>query len=234
MLKSHKLLITGNILHESSSAPRQHKSVQYKWFALHLHRDVSHTDMLQPHFISCRGVSGAGGNMRGSRIFFRFIKSSAYFILYRAGPMVLLLRKLYLYFTKDPEKSIIFQGGGCPTLSRGVQMLISIETHIRTCDFPGGGCPDPISPSGSANGQCHHNGTIFITVPLLTIIVRHHIDLSGLMTGEVFQMMHWYCARLTPSRNTALGNGSFCNSAFFSLQNINYLSAVSRTISATG
>ena len=29
-------------------------------------------------------------------------------------------------------------------------------------------------------------------------------------------MMHWYCARLTPSRNTALGSGSFCNSAFFS------------------
>ena len=25
-----------------------------------------------------------------------------------------------------------------------------------------------------------------------------------------------YCARLTPSRNTALGSGSFCNSAFFS------------------
>ena len=29
-------------------------------------------------------------------------------------------------------------------------------------------------------------------------------------------MMHWYCACLTPSRNTALGSGSFCNSAFFS------------------
>ena len=28
-------------------------------------------------------------------------------------------------------------------------------------------------------------------------------------------MMHWYCARLTPSRNTALGSGSFCNAAFF-------------------
>ena len=25
-----------------------------------------HTDMLQPHFISCRGASGAGGNMSGS------------------------------------------------------------------------------------------------------------------------------------------------------------------------
>ena len=35
------------------------------------------------------------------------------------------------------------------------------------------------------------------------------------MTGEVFQMMHCYCARLTHSRNTALGSGSFCNSAFF-------------------
>ena len=28
-------------------------------------------------------------------------------------------------------------------------------------------------------------------------------------------MIHWYCSRLTPSRNTALGSGSFCNSAFF-------------------
>ena len=29
-------------------------------------------------------------------------------------------------------------------------------------------------------------------------------------------MMYWYCARLTPSRNTAFGSGSFCNSTFFS------------------
>ena len=28
-------------------------------------------------------------------------------------------------------------------------------------------------------------------------------------------MMHWYCAWLTPSRNTALGSGCICNSAFF-------------------
>ena len=54
--------------------------------------------------------------------------------------MVLLLRKLYLYFTKDPEGVHYFPGGGgCPIFSRGgVQMLISIETHIRTCYFPGG------------------------------------------------------------------------------------------------
>ena len=65
--------------------------------------------------------------------------------------MVLLLRKLYLYFTKDPEAVHyfpggvqLFPGGG------GVQMLISIETHIethihvRTCYFPGGVSGPPI------------------------------------------------------------------------------------------
>ena len=50
--------------------------------------------------------------------------------------MVLFLRKLYLFFTKDQEAvhyipgggevSNFFRGGG------GVQMLISIETHKRT------------------------------------------------------------------------------------------------------
>ena len=54
--------------------------------------------------------------------------------------MVLLLRKLYVYFTKDPEGVHyfpggveLFPGGG------GVQMQISLETHVRTCYFPGGG-----------------------------------------------------------------------------------------------
>ena len=79
--------------------------------------------------------------------------------------MVLLLRKLYLYFTKDSEGVHHFLGGGPTFFQGGVQMLISIETHIRTCYFPGG-CPDPLSPSGSAHGQCHHNGTISSTVPL--------------------------------------------------------------------
>ena len=69
--------------------------------------------------------------------------------------MVLLLRNQYLYFTKDPEGSIIFQGGGgCQTFSRGgVQMLISLETHVRTSYFPGGGVSGPHIPSGSAHGQ---------------------------------------------------------------------------------
>ena len=60
--------------------------------------------------------------MRGSRdFFFSLILSSTYFTVYRGGPMVLLLRKLYLYFTKDPEGVHYFTGGG------GVKL------------FPGGG-----------------------------------------------------------------------------------------------
>ena len=52
--------------------------------------------------------------------------------------MVLLLRKLYLYFTKDPEGVHYFPGGGVQFVQGGgVQMLISIETHIHTCYFPG-------------------------------------------------------------------------------------------------
>ena len=64
--------------------------------------------------------------------------------------MVLLLRKLYLYFTKDPEVVHYFPmaggggGGGAQPFPGGVQMLISIEIHIRTCYFPGGVSGPPI------------------------------------------------------------------------------------------
>ena len=102
---------TGNILHEFSSAQQQHKSVQYKWFALYLHRDVLHTDMLQTHFISCRGVSGAGGNMRGSWNCCQFYLVLSLFNSLQRGSNGLLLRKLYLYFTKDPEGVHYFLAG---------------------------------------------------------------------------------------------------------------------------
>ena len=86
--------------------------------------------------------------------------------------MVLLLRKLYLYFTKDPEGSIIFQGGVSNFFQGGGPNANFLRNPCTYLLFSVG-CPDPLSPSGSAHGQCHHNGTIFITVPLLTIIVRH-------------------------------------------------------------
>ena len=88
--------------------------------------------------------------------------------------MVLLLRKLYLYFTRDPE-GVHYFPGGCQTFFSGVgPNAIFFRNPCTYLLFSrGGGCPDPLSPFGSAHGQCHHNGIIFITVPLLTIIVRH-------------------------------------------------------------
>ena len=142
---------------------------------MYLHRDASHTNMLQPHFISCRGVSGAGGNMSGSRNFCQFYLVLSLFYSLKRGSNGFIAEKTIPILYKGSRGGPLFSGGGgCPTFSRGggVQMLISIETHIRTCYFPGK-CPGPLSPSGSAHEQCHHNGTIFITVQPLTIIVRH-------------------------------------------------------------
>ena len=62
-----------------------------------------------------------------------------------------------------PGGSNFYQGGPNVNFYRNPYMYLLLSR---------GGCPDPLSPSGSAHGQCHHNGTICITVPLLTIIVR--------------------------------------------------------------
>ena len=150
------ILITGNSLHESSSAPQQHKSVQYKWFALYLHGDVSHTDMLQPHFISCRGLSGAGGNMSGSRNVCQFYLVLSLFYSLKRGSNGFIAEKTILVLYQGSRGGPLFSGGGggggggggvqlFPG-GGGVQMLIPIETHIHTCYFPGGvsGPPTPL------------------------------------------------------------------------------------------
>ena len=95
--------------------------------------------------------------MRGSRNFCQFYLVLILFYSLQRGPMVLLLRKLYLYFTKDPE-GVNYFPGGVQLFSRGggFQMLISIETHIRTCYFPGG-VRTPYPPLD------HHMGNVIIT-----------------------------------------------------------------------
>ena len=90
--------------------------------------------------------------MRGSRDFRQSYLVLSLFYSLQRGPMVLLLRKLYLYFTKDPEGVHYFFGGGGDVKlfpgfgGGGVQMLISLETHVRTCYFPGGGVSGPPIP----------------------------------------------------------------------------------------
>ena len=63
-------------------------------------------------FYQLQRAFGAGGNMRGSRDFCQSYLVLCLFYSLQRGPMVLLLRKLYLYFTKIQRGSIIFQGGG--------------------------------------------------------------------------------------------------------------------------
>ena len=58
------------------------------------------------------GGGGAGGNMRGSRNFCQFYLALSLFYSLKRGSNGLLLRKLYLYFTKDPEAVQYFRGGG--------------------------------------------------------------------------------------------------------------------------
>ena len=153
------------MLQESFSAPRQHKSVQYKWFALYLHRDVSHTDMLQLHFISCRGVAGAGGNMHSSRVFCQSYLVLSLFYSLQRGSYGFIAEKTLLTLYQGSRGGPLFSSGGGPNAN----FFRNPCTYLLFFR----GCPDPLSPSGSAHGQCHHKGTIFITVPLLTIIVRH-------------------------------------------------------------
>ena len=67
--------------------------------------------------------------------------------------------------------SIISRGGGVSNLFQGGPNANFYRNPYTYLLFSrGGGGPDPLSSSGSAHGQCHHNGTIFITVPLLTMI----------------------------------------------------------------
>ena len=76
--------------------------------------------------------------------------------------MILSQRKLY--FSKDPEGVQQFPGGGGPTFSRGVQMLISIETHI-ICDLPGGSGP-PFPP---------------LVLHLCIIMIHPSINMDGIL-----------------------------------------------------
>ena len=73
------------------------------------------------------------------------------------------------YFPGGGGVSNFFQGGG----GRGPNANFFRNPYTYLLFSRGGGCPDPLSPSGSAHGQCHPYGTIFITVPLLTKIVMH-------------------------------------------------------------
>ena len=84
--------------------------------------------------------------MRGSRNFCQFYLILSLFYGLQRGSNGFIAEKNMLILYQGSRGAPLFSRG-CPTFSRGggVQMLISIETHIRTCYFPGG-CRDPLSP----------------------------------------------------------------------------------------
>ena len=85
--------------------------------------------------------------MRGSRDFCQSYLVLSLFYSLQRGSNGLFPRKLFLYFTKYPEGGPLFsRGEGVSNLFQGggVQMLISLETHVRTCYFPGGVSGPPI------------------------------------------------------------------------------------------
>ena len=129
--------------------------------------------MLQLHFISCRGVSGTGGNMCGSRDFCQSYLVLSLFYSVQRGSNGFIAEKNIIILYQGSRGGPLFSRGG-QTFSRGgIPNANFCRNPCTYLLFSRRGCPDPLSPSGSAHGQCHHNGTILITVPLLTIIVRH-------------------------------------------------------------
>ena len=91
------------------------------------------------HFISCRGVSGTGGNMCGSRIFCQFYLVLILFYNLQRGSNGFIAKKTILILYQGSRGGPLFsRGGGMSNFFQGggVQMIISLETHIRTCYFP--------------------------------------------------------------------------------------------------
>ena len=85
--------------------------------------------------------------MSGSRNFCQFYLVLSLFYSLKRGSNGFIAEKTILDFTKDPETVHYFLGAGggdVQLFPGGVQMLISIETHIRTCYFPGGVSGPPI------------------------------------------------------------------------------------------
>ena len=100
-----------------------------------------YTDMLHPHFISCKEVSG--GRRQHARIqeFCMFYLVLSLFYSLKRGFNDFIAAKTILMLYQGSRGGPLFSRGGCQTLSRGgggVQMLISLETHERPCYFPGG------------------------------------------------------------------------------------------------
>ena len=82
--------------------------------------------------------------MSGPRNFCQFYLVLSLFYSLKRGSNGFIAEKTILILYKGSRGGPLFSGGGGGGGWGGVQMLISIETHIRTCYFPGGVSGPPI------------------------------------------------------------------------------------------
>ena len=126
----------------------------------------------------CNHILSAAEGFQGQeatsadRNFCQFYLVLSLFYSLKRGSNGFIAEKTLLILTKDPE-AVHYIPGGCTTFSRGGGPNAYFYRIPYTYLLFSRGCPDPLSSSGSAHGQCQHNGTIFITVRIRTIIVRH-------------------------------------------------------------
>ena len=83
--------------------------------------------------------------MRGSRIFCQFYLVLSLFYSLQRGSNGFIGEKTILILYQGSREVHFFQGR-VSNFYQGVQMLISIEIHMRTCYFPGGGMSGPPIP----------------------------------------------------------------------------------------
>ena len=99
-----------------------------------------------------------GGNMRGSRNLCQFyLFHSLFYSLQRGSNGFIAEKTILILYQGSRGGPLFFRGVSNFFQGGGVQMLISLETHIRTCDFPGGVSGPPIPPLDP------HMGNVIIT-----------------------------------------------------------------------
>ena len=82
--------------------------------------------------------------MRESRNFCQFYLVLSIFNSLQRGSNGFIAEKTLLILYQGSKGGPLFATGGVKLFPGGGQMLVSLETHIRTCYFPGGGCPIPL------------------------------------------------------------------------------------------
>ena len=84
--------------------------------------------------------------MRGSRDFCQsYIVLNLFYGLQRGSNCFIAEKTIRLLYQGSRGGPLFSRGGGVVKLfPGGVQMLISLETHVRTCYFPGGMSGPPI------------------------------------------------------------------------------------------